>query len=541
MKNRKAVACITYSRYQYFALVLPSILHQRICGRPLLEAYDLYLFQDGLWADDSEQNRSGHAQIAHAISNLDSRITVIRQSSNLGVALHFDFIEKFLFVEKAYDFVVFCEDDLILAPGYIDVVDRMGEKFGSDPRVGMVSAHPAACTTKIERQQAQKDRYAPMGHNWGFGLSKEFWQRRQPFVECYLELISGIPYRHRPHDQIFAWLQKCGFKAAATSQDYIKQCATFALGAVRLATFVNLGLPIGRTGLHCQPELFKRMGFDRAVVFNEPLGVVPNLDDAQFEAIYTAGGSQIGERNIMPSDGPSPFNREEWIRRLKAGEFRPQRSFQDVLNPVGSASVRRSWAAIDIPSQPHMEPQGRSLLAALLEQTRVYVEFGAGGSTVLAATSGVSEIHSVDSDTEFLDAVKARVLEESGRIVFEAHYVDIGPTKEWGWPIDSSKASQWPRYCQAPWKSLGARRSRPDLVLIDGRFRVACFLATLLNADFGTHVLFDDYFDRPHYHLVEAHLRPVERAGRLAHFIVGNNLDRERILSDLLSFVSRPD
>jgi aminoglycoside N3'-acetyltransferase len=40
-------------------------------------------------------------------------------------------------------------------------------------------------------------------------------------------------------------------------------------------------------------------------------------------------------------------------------------------------------------------------------------------------------------------------------------------------------------------------------VLIDGRFRVACFLATCASIKKETTVLFDDYESRTHYHLAE--------------------------------------
>ncbi len=41
-----------------------------------------------------------------------------------------------------------------------------------------------------------------------------------------------------------------------------------------------------------------------------------------------------------------------------------------------------------------------------------------------------------------------------------------------------------------------------DLVLIDGRFRVACALKCFLHVGSDCVVAFDDYLDRPHYHVV---------------------------------------
>jgi hypothetical protein len=61
---------------------------------------------------------------------------------------------------------------------------------------------------------------------------------------------------------------------------------------------------------------------------------------------------------------------------------------------------------------------------------------------------------------------------------------------------------------------------KPNLVLVDGRFRVCCFLTSLIFAEKGTKIFFDDYTNRPHYHFVEKFIKPSETCGRQALFIV---------------------
>jgi len=78
---------------------------------------------------------------------------------------------------------------------------------------------------------------------------------------------------------------------------------------------------------------------------------------------------------------------------------------------------------------------------------------------------------------------------------------------------------------------------KPDLVVIDGRFRVACFLHSLLAAEAGTPILFDDYTNHPRYHLVEEFC-PIEQSeGRQALFSVPAELDRETIGRELEGFL----
>jgi hypothetical protein len=69
---------------------------------------------------------------------------------------------------------------------------------------------------------------------------------------------------------------------------------------------------------------------------------------------------------------------------------------------------------------------------------------------------------------------------------------------------------------------------RPDLVLIDGRFRVACLMTVLLRIQRPVRVLFDDYADRPKYQRAEALVRPRRMIGRMAEFEVDPGMIRPR-------------
>jgi hypothetical protein len=71
-------------------------------------------------------------------------------------------------------------------------------------------------------------------------------------------------------------------------------------------------------------------------------------------------------------------------------------------------------------------------------------------------------------------------------------------------------------------ESLWVREEKPDVVLIDGRFRVCGFLTSLMYANAGTIIIFDDYVCRPHYHIVEEFLEPDHFCGRQCIFKVPN-------------------
>lgn len=512
---KMALAVITYDRAHYLTLVLPSILAQTIDGRPICEHFDVHVFQDGFCHEDGRSDAAGHRQVSEIMRHLPDHIETFHQPKNLGVALHFDFVEKLLFREKGYDFVLFCEDDLVLSSQYASIIKKMAEKFHGDKRAGMISAHPHDPSQPKSKQLQDLYEYTEIGHNWGFGLFRSFWERRQPFVELYLNLIKETPYRMRSHRSIYAWLERCGFRPSASSQDYVKQCATVSLGAVRFSTFANFGLPIGRTGLHSKPELFSKLGFDKTIVCDHPIHMPGDLTDSNFQQVLR---SQQRACLLDANEFPTPI---QWENLVLGGTLDPQAdlSATDTEFTQQVQAKAQAWSSSDIPRQPHMELEGLERLSARLADVDCFLEYGAGGSTVLAAEMGVSTIYSVESDRGFLDAVKGAVCETASSVELIDHHVDIGATAEWGNPKDSSQAANWPLYASSIWSKILELDSRqPDLVLIDGRFRVACFLATLHFAKPGTTILFDDYHDRQHYHVVEKYLKPIARFGRMAEF-----------------------
>jgi hypothetical protein len=159
------------------------------------------------------------------------------------------------------------------------------------------------------------------------------------------------------------------------------------------------------------------------------------------------------------------------------------------------------------------------LFTKLVSEARVYGEYGVGKSTVYAIRQTRCRVLAVDTSSEWIASVRDRV-EQDPRL--EVEHVDVGPIGDWGRPLTYDKRDSFVTYALSLWR----RPEQPDLVMVDGRFRVLCFLHSLLHARPGTHILFDDYVDRPHYHVVEEVLPPMETDGRQAHFVVPEHLDR---------------
>ncbi|MEM9210498.1 MAG: hypothetical protein AAGA63_03360 [Pseudomonadota bacterium] len=161
----------------------------------------------------------------------------------------------------------------------------------------------------------------------------------------------------------------------------------------------------------------------------------------------------------------------------------------------------------------------------LEEQYRGYnrvLEYGSGGSTILAARLSRKRLVSVESDETWCSELGQYLWINYPLARIRLLHADIGPTGEWGYPLDASRSGDFVNYPFAPWVQYP--KWSPELILIDGRFRVACFVTCLAHIKGPTKILFDDYTNRPEYHVVERLLSPVEFHGRMAVFHATANL-----------------
>jgi hypothetical protein len=161
-----------------------------------------------------------------------------------------------------------------------------------------------------------------------------------------------------------------------------------------------------------------------------------------------------------------------------------------------------------VPDTPHFDtPESTAWFLKRLSTARRYLEFGSGGTTYAAARLGVDFV-TVDTDRHFLDAVREKIRRAKytrpGQVF---HHADIGRTGAWGRPVGkvtSARREQFRRYSDMPAECLDG--PLPDLILIDGRFRIACALKALhwhmLRDDADWVVVVDDYDGRPAYRVL---------------------------------------
>lgn len=148
---------------------------------------------------------------------------------------------------------------------------------------------------------------------------------------------------------------------------------------------------------------------------------------------------------------------------------------------------------------------------------KVILEYGSGGSTVLGAELGKT-VFSVESDRKWAQMMADYFAANPPEGAVHMHPVDIGPTGKWGMPASDNGWRKYHKYPVSVWDREDF--IQPDLVLIDGRFRAACLVTTMIRTERPVTVLFDDYDHREVYHGVERWVPRAETRGRMVRFEV---------------------
>lgn len=168
----------------------------------------------------------------------------------------------------------------------------------------------------------------------------------------------------------------------------------------------------------------------------------------------------------------------------------------------------------------------------------VILEYGSGGSTVMAAELG-KHVLSVESDKAWAQMMRDWFAAHPPAGSVEILWSDIGATKEWGRPVDETKWKNFVRYPLDVWDNPGFRH--PDVVLVDGRFRMGCALATAFRINRPIPLYYDDYANRERHHQIESFLgAPAAITGRMARFdLIPMPVPADRLVQ-VIQMMTRP-
>ncbi|MDR0827490.1 MAG: hypothetical protein LBN33_06395 [Desulfovibrio sp.] len=202
-------------------------------------------------------------------------------------------------------------------------------------------------------------------------------------------------------------------------------------------------------------------------------------------------------------------------------------------------------ASSDIPL--HMTPEEGALFRKGLRRAKTYIEFGSGGSTIVAAENEqLSAIYSVESDKKWIKHLLNVPIIRSSVEAKRLHLIhaNIGPTQAWGHPVAIDGAYPFPQlyhnYFSAPWKNM--LPVNPDAILIDGRFRVATIIMAALIVENQQCLYYvHDYVDSRDYSVIEHFFSRKHNADTLSIFMRKKNFDKKTALTTLCRYAAQPD
>jgi hypothetical protein len=214
-------------------------------------------------------------------------------------------------------------------------------------------------------------------------------------------------------------------------------------------------------------------------------------------------------------------------------------------------SARRAPSSAMTPGigRLHMRPNEAALFRAqMTPPPACYLEWGLGGSTAEALRAGAGLVVSVEGDATWIAGARRDALvvaaKAEGRL--RLLHADIGPTGEWGTPTDPATSARWAGYAEAPWAALAQAGAWPELVLVDGRFRVTCCLALAREALARPGqapprlMLHDVNAQRPYYAAVGIAWRQVERAGTLRVYRLRDRIDQAALAAAIAAHAQDP-
>lgn len=159
---------------------------------------------------------------------------------------------------------------------------------------------------------------------------------------------------------------------------------------------------------------------------------------------------------------------------------------------------------------PELSANDMKMFYRYLDKTTVYFEYGSGGSTYQAnLRPNIQKIYTVESDKTWMNKLNS-VIKNNTKITYIYNEMGTKP-RTWGYPSKSCEKSSLANYSHHIRNLTIEERSKIDLVMVDGRFRVACCLKCFDVINDKCYIVFDDFICRKKYHVVLDYYDIVEK------------------------------
>ena len=252
------VAIIAMDSPQYLARLLASLRAQEYEGE-----VDYHLWQDGITneysgrvvADEWHWNATRYIWDKCGLPNKYAHVNI----ANKGVGLHQLGAIEWMLCD--YDRLMVVEDDVVLSPHWLRLLDVLFEQFAEHPEVfGFCPGFKHQGTNEAGLLWQDE-------HWWCEAFTVDAWRKVRIHYADYIRIIRDVDYKDRDHDAIRALFKRHGFTNPSTSQDAGKDWAIHRAGMRRVCCEVNRAMGIGKTGIHFTPRMFAEAGYNHCIPY----------------------------------------------------------------------------------------------------------------------------------------------------------------------------------------------------------------------------------------------------------------------------------
>jgi hypothetical protein len=348
---RAPIAIMSFNRPDYLAQTLASLKAQTPGA---LDGREVHLFQDGAV--------NLYSGIAYAKrGDIDAAMAVFLEhfpegqvhfwDHNIGICENFYRAEAYLLHERGFEFAYFFEDDLVLSPVYLDMMELLQRYAERMPQVAYFSAygdHYAQPEEIAERGREMTN----LDHHWAFGLRSSAWAQIRDYLAPYYGIVRGHDYARRDHQAVFDLFATVGAVPRGSSQDAAKAWACDQLGLWRCRSFAPFARYIGSTGAHMTPEEFERLGFAKTTIQEQ---MIADLDFPDAAGVET----RLAQQHAL-FVGVFRNELDELRKHLPARKLNPMR-------PCTADDVKYVYRLL-----LHREPESQDIVDYHVKTTTVY-------------------------------------------------------------------------------------------------------------------------------------------------------------------------
>ena len=159
---------------------------------------------------------------------------------------------------------------------------------------------------------------------------------------------------------------------------------------------------------------------------------------------------------------------------------------------------------------PSFSKNDLNMFYKYLDKATNYFEYGSGGSTYQASIRvNIKCIVSVESDIVWYNLLSNKITHCN----FHFKLIDLKcKPNNLGYPSELCSENDKISYSDAIKNKISKETSNKlDLILIDGRYRVACALKIHSIVNNNCKIIFDDFLNRPHYHIILNYYNIIEK------------------------------